>query len=252
MYEQHPDFESPDEEDKIWRYMDFAKFVSLLEMNALFFARCDKVEDTYEGIYPRKESKEAFENRNASIEHSQQEQKEMFINCWHINGYESAAMWKLYSSENYGIAIQSTFSRLKKSVSHQNNHTIKIGKVKYIDYEYDHFQDERRETARVASGDILGHINGVRSEDAWIRPYIPFLHKRKSFEHERELRAILNSSDDRTEGIKVSVDLNELIERVYVAPTAESWIFELVKAISIRNPKTKNKDIIKSELYDPK
>src|SRR3989338_4981364 len=38
---------------KIWRYMDFPKFMCTLEDRALFFARADSFEDPFEGSYPR-------------------------------------------------------------------------------------------------------------------------------------------------------------------------------------------------------
>ena len=38
MYAEHPSFHLPTNPSaKIWRYMDFTKFVSLLETNALYF-----------------------------------------------------------------------------------------------------------------------------------------------------------------------------------------------------------------------
>jgi hypothetical protein len=38
----------------IWRYMDFTKFVSLLDRSALFFARADKFKDQFEGSWTKK------------------------------------------------------------------------------------------------------------------------------------------------------------------------------------------------------
>jgi len=37
---------------KIWRYMNFAKYVSFLEESALHFGRSDKFEDPLEGSFP--------------------------------------------------------------------------------------------------------------------------------------------------------------------------------------------------------
>lgn len=34
---------------KLWRYMDLAKFLALLEDRALYFARADKLGDPFEG-----------------------------------------------------------------------------------------------------------------------------------------------------------------------------------------------------------
>ena len=49
MYEEHPVFNPPPDDAILWRYMDFTKFVSLLEKQALFFARADKLGDSFEG-----------------------------------------------------------------------------------------------------------------------------------------------------------------------------------------------------------
>ena len=50
MHEQHVVFEAPSNLDiPIWRYMDLAKFVSMLQSNALYFTRSDVLEDIFEG-----------------------------------------------------------------------------------------------------------------------------------------------------------------------------------------------------------
>ena len=53
MYEEHPSFIDPKEGDSaiIWRYMDFTKFVLLLDKKALFFSCIDNFEDPWEGLY---------------------------------------------------------------------------------------------------------------------------------------------------------------------------------------------------------
>ncbi len=46
----HPVFKAPDNpEIPIWRYMDFAKFVDMLENDGLFMCRADKLGDPFEG-----------------------------------------------------------------------------------------------------------------------------------------------------------------------------------------------------------
>ena len=71
----------------------------------------------------------------------------------------------------------------------------------------------------------------------------PFVHKRKSFEHERELRALIQDLPKTDKGIQtglpnqelcceVSIDLNELIEAVYVSPESPKWFLELVKNVT--------------------
>ena len=46
----HPFYKVPsDPSATVWRYMDFAKFVSLLDSQALYFARASLLEDKFEG-----------------------------------------------------------------------------------------------------------------------------------------------------------------------------------------------------------
>jgi hypothetical protein len=88
----------------------------------------------------------------------------------------------------------------------------------------------------------------------------PYLCKRKSFEHEKELRALIwtpqheknwvgsprvNKFHDKN-GLYVPVNLNELISRIFVAPTAPLWILELLE--SIIEKYGLKKDVIQSDL----
>ena len=45
----YTDYEIPEDESVIWRYLDFPKFVSLLKDRALFMTRADKFDDVFEG-----------------------------------------------------------------------------------------------------------------------------------------------------------------------------------------------------------
>jgi hypothetical protein len=226
MYKQHPVFESPqDLNAKIWRFMDFTKFVSLLDKSALFFTRADKLGDPFEGSFSRANIKLRPEIYKEKIPQSALEQmsqffskviKFTFVNCWHLNEYESAAMWKLYLKSNEGIAVRSTFNRLKECFG-DDKYDIFIGKVKYIDYERDWLPEGNA--------------------------FYPFVHKRRSFEHEQELRAVIQEipfKDDKLDlsmlpqddGIYIKVYLDMLIESIYVAPTSPTWLFDLVKSVS--------------------
>jgi len=82
-----------------------------------------------------------------------------------MNRFESAAMWELYANRNSGIAIKTTYKGLKESLDKSTTDKIKFVLVKYIDFETE-WEPE----------------NNL---------YHPFLSKRKSLEHEKELRAIL-------------------------------------------------------------
>src|SRR6202040_560368 len=51
-----------------------------------------------------------------------------YVNCWHMNEYESDAMWRLYSTANETICVQSTFKRLAEGLSSY----VSAGEVNYI------------------------------------------------------------------------------------------------------------------------
>jgi len=229
MYKEHPVFEKPEnDEATIWRYLDFTKFVSLLDKSALFFSRADRLDDPFEGSLPKANIRlrplvykdeipaDAFQRITNLRKHLV---KCTAVNCWHLNEYESAPMWKLYLKSNEGIAVKSTFNRLRSCFKDEKR-GIYIGKVQYIDYEKDWLPE--------------GNL------------FYPFVHKRKSFEHEQELRAVIQeycykeggdidwSKSPFEDGIYIQVDLNILMDKIYLAPTSPKWLFELIKSVSKR------------------
>jgi len=77
------------------------------------------------------------------------------------------------------------------------------------------------------------------------------MYKRKSYEHEKELRAVIMNRNN-SQGKIVKVDLNILINRVYVAPNSKKWFYELLKKTLVRFGLSKeviNSVIDKSPLY---
>lgn len=226
-------FRQPDDtEIKIWRYMDFTKFIALLNSQELFFARTDTFNDPFEGSLtkPTFETINKFfsDNNASSIRPSFGDFLESFrkiigINCWHMNEVESAAMWKLYLKSDDGIAIQSTYSKLSNSFT-LTEEEISTTCVEYIDYESHEF----------------GYDKGQQFNFLEL-----FTHKRHSFSHERELRLVFINSPPKKKytgplvkeiheqyhlkgGIGIKVDLNCLIENVYISPTSTPWFSTLV------------------------
>src|SRR5574341_1582298 len=208
----HPAFDPPNDTNaRIWRYMDFTKFVSMLENQGLFFSRVDLIGDPFEGSYTRVN----IERRKSTLPGITDDEKieeffrllkeqrpYMLLNCWHMNDQESAAMWKLYTKTNESIAIQSRYNLLRSVLPSKAD----IGVVHYIDYEKDF----------VPEGNALYAI----------------MHKRKSFEHERELRAVWWLRADKSfvqgaeklppppdSGLWLPINLDQLVEALYVAPT---------------------------------
>ena len=225
MYKEDERFNTPPGEAVLWRYMSFTKFVSLLARNALFFARADKLGDPFEGsLTPLNVALRPLlygddfpeDKRNLIADFMKDLRRFILVNCWHENEIESDAMWKLYSSIQDGIAIKTDFQSLSASLS--GTQDVYIGKINYIDY----------------------NTTLIPENDA----FKPIMYKRKSFEHEREVRAIIlempPSGDDGfiigrqppvyEIGAYHEVDTSILIKEVLVPPYAEDWFTELVQA----------------------
>jgi hypothetical protein len=212
MYTEHPVYLDPEGEAiRLYRYMDFTKFVSVIQKKELYFCPVDKLDDPFEGSFPQKEIE--YHKRNGYWDEIapgfKTRRGEVFINCWHYNEQESAGMWRLYSQIGKGIAIQTTIPKLKEAfkVCQKN---IYIGKVIYIDYTKDFF-----------------YKNEPKGYDS-LNFGVPFIHKRNIFEAEKEYRAVYISHESKSiERPYFQMDLDTLIENVIVAPKCEDWLFEL-------------------------
>ena len=156
-------FEPPeDPEAKIWRYLDFTKYVDFLATSTLFFARADRLGDPFEGSWPKQSinDRERFSVHPERFPRIANMAKGLTryaaINCWHVGEHESAAMWKLYLKTNEGIAIQSRYRALY-SVLDAAKKAVRIGMVRYIDYESEGFEDATcvAKIAKFALGRVL-------------------------------------------------------------------------------------------------
>jgi hypothetical protein len=218
----HPAFEPPSNPNiRVWRYMDFTQFVSVLERRGLFFTRGDLFEDKFEGTMSRwlhdfLEAHSLDPQQHAM--HLRMTKGWSFVNCWHMNEVESAAMWKIYSTSKESVCVQSTYTRLREALDGD----VYIGVVNYIDYKRDTMPP-----------------NNV---------FWPLTYKRKSFEHERELRAVWSDiASIGSAGPAVAsfseyqpapqavvwkdVNLSALVENVFVSPTAKPWFLDLLRNV---------------------
>ena len=221
----HPVFDLPSDIDQpIWRYMDMAKFVHLVLKKSLFLSRADLFGDPYECSLPRLVA-EGLENYYKGLGGDLDEQMtrarleirdNSYVNCWHEAPYESAAMWDLYANRGLGVAVKSTVGRLADTLTTNlasDQEPFYGTRVRYIDYQLDTFPTDN----------LL-----------W-----PLVHKRKSFEHEKEFRIVSTrlpqyesgkrASPENLPGLSVSVDPELLVQDVYVAPGSESWFLDVIQ-----------------------
>lgn len=269
---------------KLWRYMTLDKLINILSTQKLYFTPLYSYEktDPFEGI-PPKVSLEAIRE----ISSSQQDNLHIFasvklrdhliqkstgqpaeldqikkldeaitkmrdlpllmekisfrvfkstlVNCWHQNEFESEAMWRLYSENNKGIAIQTTFQDLIDSIDDERVH---ISEVKYID-----FQDKN-----------------LKPKDCVVNGHLSALLKRKSFEHEKEVRLFfqpenelntLLAEDYKYEHQLIDIDLSKLISKVYISPSASdlfaSSVKEVLRRFGVDERKLIHSDLLKMD-----
>ena len=147
--------------------------------------------------------------------------KAIAVNCWHINNGESEAMWRLYGDSGKGVAVETTLGALKESITARDSaYRVFIYPVKYLDF----FDDTLKPAACV--------VEGQRA---------PLL-KRRSYEHEREVRAFLmrvpesaraaeNLETWKPVPVRIPIDVNRLVKAVHVSPYPAEPFASSVKSI---------------------
>jgi len=211
--------------------MSLAKFCSLLSREELFFSLVSNMNDEYEGfVYPP--DPRGKEERLQQAERIAHEvisgiMKTAVVSCWTESEHESSLMWNAYASSE-GVAVRTTFQKLKDSICSHDPPQAHFGRVEYVDY--------KSEVPRL---DLA-----------------PLFHKRAEYREEGEVRIILpgpaydlriyeqhphDTLEDRVplapeevvlpRGRYVPVDLEILVKEVVLPPKAASWFAEVVESV---------------------
>lgn len=214
MYIAHPVFrESESLKKPIWRYMDFWKFLNLLESKALFFSNSENLGDNFEGRIPsfvlekiKLKDKETGTDSNDIINHIENICRKTFlISSWSYAERESFALWKMYAKNRSGIAIETDFTSLKNSFN-ATTKSIYIGEINYI-HEKKYFFD-------------LGNL------------FYPFVTKFDYYSFENELRCVtVNDDYEKNKENLVDVDLNVLIKKIHISPNSKPEFFKLIQLL---------------------
>lgn len=146
----------------------------------------------------------------AEIERNKNFRNEVLISCWHANDYESEAMWQLYKGNNHQtVAISINMVNLRNALPKP----IHIGEVSYVTYE---------EVYPTKIRAFKKHI---------------------SYEHEKEIRAVIfPESNDKKEIKDVTIEQKEngfLIKPneeylqilVYISPWSSDCFRKKVKRV---------------------
>lgn len=234
------------DETVLWRYTDLAKFIWTIANQKLYLTRADCLGDAFEGSVPQAyhqaqmdglaraafdspegwihlpkprvlfaEFREALEKEIAPhiSAHRIAYLRSSHVSCWR-HGHESEAMWRLYCGPRDGIAMITTWAKLKASLS---DRSTRLGRVRYIDY----------------AADTLPTQNALE----------PIMHKRIAFEHEQEVRVVRwlkretrivippEREPSQPEGIMMDWDAASTLERVLVSPYASDWYCTVVQDV---------------------
>jgi hypothetical protein len=231
-YEPHSDLQDIEDPDTVlWRYVDLCKWLDLLQTSELHLTRADQMEDRWEGAFSEVNIavRPAMYGEHWDMMASSMAQMYRFarthtyLNCWYMGECESAGMWKIYDAEGKGVAIRSTAGRLKGSLTGIREQRVSGAKVQYVDYK----------TTYIPEGNM----------------FFPYVHKRSSFAHENEYRLLtlwtpdVLETDERGNAIRTepevpplflreAVDLDHLVEAVYVSPEAPGWVARVVGEVT--------------------
>lgn len=228
MYEPHKGLPAIDINEKIWHYFTLTKFLSLLRSSSLYLCRQDKFDDSFEGTMTKKDE-EFFESKNPGITKGMKGDALgcTYSSCWTRSDCDEYVLWSTYASLQEGVAIQSTVFRLLSALDPKDKRPVYVSNVQYIDYNTDY---------------SFGLTGGIANMMA------PHFSKRPYFSAEKELRAMYWDTDGRfdnsPEGLLFKVDLNTLIDTVFVAPSSQPWYKDIIEELLMRYDL--NKEVKKS------
>ena len=237
-------FPTPEEQRNaiVLRYLTFRKFVSLLELEAVWFSRLADLAlvDALEGTLPSKarkcllvrhrkymeqfaSSSEMLSRVQTMTDKSMSPGRNIFaVNCWFLGSQETEKMWNDYGERGSGVAICSTVERISNSFQNLGGlaKVSVIDRVQYVDFEsHDMTETDAINVDKVAflKNKSLAHENEVRI----LTPCIRFNLDRISLDKEQFNR----------KGLSIKCNLQTLIQAVIVGPCAEPHFLTLIERL---------------------
>jgi Protein of unknown function (DUF2971) len=229
--------------------MDLPKFIAMLATGGLWFSKAATFnDDPFEGfcvataleVPPSDDSPKVFLQKDAtgskyisvaefnahfsrsSAEVCEGAREHLYVNSWCL-GPESMAMWEIYGSKGYGVAVTSSVGQYQRAakIGIIRMEQFAFGKVKYHD-DIEASPEVRRDFSErwFPPGPGL-----------WPEVLKLGFHKRSCFTYENEWRAALYQDDRPERGVGINFDLVALINGIYVGPRAESLFFDVVASI---------------------
>lgn len=209
----------PSSDSTVWRYLNFTELMSILERGGVWFSNISQFDDPYEGTIPQKNISREIDEiaRRADVEEDLAKRVHSvvtsgssygtsgFVSCWNLSNNESAALWEQYIEASEGVAIRTSVDQLERAFS-ESERELTFGEIEYIDYTLEEIPPGMMPT---------------------------LYHKRKSFEHECEFRIsfLRGENEDLDGGTYIKVDIDTLIDEIYLAPTAPNWFYDQIERV---------------------
>lgn len=247
----------------LWRYMDISRFLALVASTSLHFNRADSFRDQAEGSTTAHNRALRAQHFNAAANEAvargasmlfgknhvplppftidvdaldvdaifERARRATFVSCWAMRQHQSTVLWESYATMAAGVAIQTTGGRLATAMDRMfPDHVVvadvthecqtHLGPVRYLDYQ----------TAQFDEGTVGSTYFGIDD-------LAPVFHKRVEFDQEQEVRAVvrLTRPEEGADpppgltGMLGTAGLDDLIERIWVAPQAPNFVLDAVR-----------------------
>ena len=202
-------FQHIDDSTPIWRYMDFDKLVTNLFPSAMMFSSFRLMSDHTEGRWYR------YPGLAEPYIYGEVANR-TFVMCWTLNDPSSKKAWVEYTTPSKGLALQTTFGKLKREYHGNCSGPLMmfVGKVRYTENPIT--VSPSSDIATVAQ-DIVNIATTKSSR----------------FEWENEVRAIAVQTveDAPWECVIGTMDIFDLVNEVSVCPDAEPWLEDALERV---------------------
>lgn len=218
---------------RLWRYMSVNRFEDMMRNGGLFLARADMFSDKLEGTLSRAnlEKRQRVYRENPLMANAYARlvsslydiRRWTYVSCWRVDEEESPRAWKEYAKFPEGVAIQTDYLRLSRLTG-----CMFCACVEYVDY---------KRTWIVENNSMM-----------------PFIHKDKTCDWEKEFRIIIQrfpqvrrgdktvydcSEENPHCGLVLGADLSAIIEKIVISPAisveGEAAIRNLVKHYGLKS-----------------
>lgn len=231
----------------VYKYIPFKYVQSMIREKTFSMRKASDWEDVYENWF----LKENFELENGMLGTATNHIPGVYGQSW-TKEEESDAMWRIYSMidnpkngskrylEDVAVRIKSTARKIFDAIYTEdaNMATTYIGSVKYLTEE--EFRKMQDDIPPISLSDFNQYL------------YKSYFYKRKPFEHEKEVRAIVilpnNDTNFGTKALCYSINPDDFIEEIVADPRLTKEEYDHVRGSLIAMGVLNNK-IRQSKLY---